>query len=57
MKLNINNKYVLSASERAFVCVHKKTLQDIKDYAGLHDMTITEAIEQLLRQSLNKKKS
>jgi hypothetical protein len=56
MKLNINNKYVLSASDRSNVAVHKNTLQDLKDYAGLHDMTITEAVEQLLRESLNKTK-
>jgi hypothetical protein len=53
---NINNKYVLPASERATVWIHKKTHQEIKEYAFLNHITITEAIEQLLRNSLTKSK-
>jgi len=59
MNTNIRNKFVLSVPNSTIARIHKKTLQDIKDYAVLHDLSLTEATEQLLRDSLarDKKKS
>jgi ethanolamine ammonia-lyase large subunit len=56
MNTNIRNKFVLSVPNSTVARIHKKTLQDIQNYAKLHNLSVTEATEQLLRDSLSRDK-
>jgi len=52
-----HHKFILPASERTSVWIHKKTFKEIKDYACLCDISISEAIERLLKNSLTQSKT